>query len=59
MAGDGILIISGNSQARVIDKEGKKVLECVKGDQYIVDMARTKVKNKKLKKLYLNIILKY
>jgi hypothetical protein len=47
LAGDGILIISGNSQARVIDKEGKKVLECVKGDQYIVDMSRTKVKLKK------------
>ena len=43
IAGDGILIIAGNSQARVIDREGKKVLECIKGDQYIVDMSRTKV----------------
>jgi WD40 repeat protein len=42
LAGDGILIISGNSQAKVIDREGKNVLECVKGDQYIVDMAKTK-----------------
>ena len=42
LSGDGILVISGNSQARVIDREGKNVLECVKGDQYIVDMARTK-----------------
>ena len=43
MAGDGILIISGNSQAKIVDREGKSVLECVKGDQYIVDMSRTKV----------------
>lgn len=42
LAGDGILVISGNSQAKVIDKEGKNVLECVKGDMYIVDMAKTK-----------------
>ena len=43
LAGDGILIVAGNSQARVIDREGKKVLECIKGDQYIVDMSKTKV----------------
>jgi WD40 repeat protein len=42
LAGDGILIISGNSQAKIVDRDGKNVLECVKGDQYIVDMARTK-----------------
>jgi hypothetical protein len=30
---DLILVISGNSQAKVIDREGKNVLECVKGDQ--------------------------
>ncbi len=44
LSGDGILIISGTSQAKIIDREGKKVLECVKGDPYIVDMAKTKVK---------------
>lgn len=42
LSGDGILVIAGNSQARVVDREGKKVLECVKGDPYIVDMAKTK-----------------
>lgn len=42
LAGDAVLIIPGNSQAKIIDREGKNVLECVKGDQYIVDMARTK-----------------
>ena len=47
MSGDGILVIAGNSQARVVDREGKKVLECVKGDPYIVDMAKTKVGNTK------------
>jgi hypothetical protein len=43
LSGDGMLIVAGNSQARVYDREGKKVLECVKGDPYIVDMAKTKV----------------
>lgn len=38
-----MLIVAGNSQAKVYDREGKKVLECVKGDPYIVDMAKTKV----------------
>jgi hypothetical protein len=42
LAGDGLLVIAGNSQAKVVDRDGKNVLECVKGDQYIVDMARTK-----------------
>ena len=27
----------------MIDRDGFDVLECVKGDQYIVDMAKTKV----------------
>lgn len=42
LSGDGILIISGNCQAKIIDREGKKVLECIKGDPYIVDMVKTK-----------------
>lgn len=41
--GDAILVITGSAQAKVVDREGKTVLECVKGDQYIVDMAKTKV----------------
>jgi hypothetical protein len=43
LSGDAILVISGNSQAKIIDRDGNNVLECVKGDQYIVDMAKTKV----------------
>ncbi|ESP03611.1 hypothetical protein LOTGIDRAFT_224256 [Lottia gigantea] len=39
--GDTILVIAGNSQAKVLDRDGFTVLECVKGDQYIVDMAST------------------
>lgn len=42
LSGDGILVVSGTSQAKIIDREGKRVLECVKGDPYIVDMAKTK-----------------
>lgn len=41
--GDVILVVSGNSQAKVLDRDGFPVMECVKGDQYIVDMANTKV----------------
>ncbi|XP_041505278.1 WD repeat-containing protein 70-like [Microtus oregoni] len=40
--GDMILVVSGNSQAKVIDRDGLEVMECIKGDQYIVDMANTK-----------------
>lgn len=29
----------------MIDRDGFEVLECVKGDQYIVDMTNTKVVN--------------
>ncbi|XP_075944727.1 WD repeat-containing protein 70 [Anarhichas minor] len=40
--GDVILVVSGNAQAKVLDRDGFNVMECVKGDQYIVDMAKTK-----------------
>ncbi|XP_055598514.1 gastrulation defective protein 1 homolog [Uranotaenia lowii] len=40
--GDMILVISGSSQAKVLDRDGFEKLECVKGDQYITDMTKTK-----------------
>lgn len=40
--GDLLLVISGASQAKVIDRDGFEKLETVKGDMYITDMARTK-----------------
>jgi len=40
--GDVILVLSGNSQAKIIDRDAHEVMECIKGDQYIVDMASTK-----------------
>lgn len=40
--GELILIISGMSQAKVLDRDGFEKMECVKGDQYLTDMARTK-----------------
>ncbi|XP_074425872.1 WD repeat-containing protein 70 [Larus michahellis] len=40
--GDVILVVSGNSQAKVLDRDGFPVMECIKGDQYIVDMTNTK-----------------
>lgn len=43
ITGDVILVVAGNAQAKVLDRDGFQVLECIKGDQYIVDMANTKV----------------
>lgn len=40
--GELILIVSGMSQAKVLDRDGFEKMECVKGDQYLSDMARTK-----------------
>jgi len=40
--GDSLLVVSGTAQAKVLDRDGFEVAECVKGDQYISDMARTK-----------------
>lgn len=42
VTGDMILVVSGNSQAKVLDRDGFEKIECVKGDQYIADMSRTK-----------------
>lgn len=42
VTGDRILVVSGNSQAKVLDRDGIEKTECVKGDQYIADMAKTK-----------------
>uniref|UniRef100_A0A672GT41 WD repeat-containing protein 70 n=1 Tax=Salarias fasciatus TaxID=181472 RepID=A0A672GT41_SALFA len=42
ITGDVILVISGSAQAKVLDRDGFNVMECIKGDQYIVDMANTK-----------------
>ncbi|CAB1318350.1 unnamed protein product, partial [Coregonus sp. 'balchen'] len=41
ITGDVILVVSGNAQAKVLDRDGFPVMECPKGDQYIVDMANT------------------
>jgi hypothetical protein len=35
ITGDCILVIPGNSQAKLVDRDGKDMYECVKGDQYI------------------------
>lgn len=42
LTGEYILLVSGSSQAKVIDRDGYEKLECVKGDQYITDMTKTK-----------------
>ncbi|XP_057661249.1 gastrulation defective protein 1 homolog [Diorhabda carinulata] len=40
--GDLLLVISGATQAKVIDRDGFEKLETVKGDMYITDQAKTK-----------------
>lgn len=40
--GDAVLVVSGSCQAKVLDRDGHEVMECVKGDQYVSDTARTK-----------------
>ncbi len=40
--GDKILVVAGNAQAKVLDRDGHEVLECVKGDPYVTDMRRNK-----------------
>lgn len=42
MTGENILIVSGNAQAKVVDRDAHEIMECPKGDQYIVDMSSTK-----------------
>ncbi|EFN83080.1 Gastrulation defective protein 1-like protein [Harpegnathos saltator] len=40
--GDMILVVSGAAQAKVLDRDGFEKCETVKGDQYLIDMSRTK-----------------
>ncbi len=40
--GDKILVVPGSAQAKVLDRDGHEVLECVKGDPYVMDMRRNK-----------------
>ena len=40
--GDKILVCAGNSQPKVLDRDGTDLMECVKGDQYVLDQTRNK-----------------
>jgi len=42
ITGDLVLVISGNCQAKILDRDGFEKAEYVKGDMYITDMANTK-----------------
>ena len=37
-----ILVIASNAQPKIINRDGKEVLECIKGDMYIKDMNQTR-----------------
>ncbi|MCL4120801.1 UNVERIFIED_CONTAM: hypothetical protein GTU68_041924 [Idotea baltica] len=43
--GDKVLVVSGSVQAKVYDRDGVEVYECVRGDMYLHDMAKTKGHN--------------
>ena len=44
-SGDAILVVAGNAQAKVLDRDGHVKFECKRGDQYLADMAQTKVRH--------------
>ena len=37
-----LLVIAGNSQPKILNRDGKEIAECIKGDMYIKDMNQTK-----------------
>lgn len=41
VTGDTLLFISANSQAKILDREGEEISECVKGDPYLRDLKNT------------------
>ncbi|CAB4059093.1 WD repeat-containing protein 70,Gastrulation defective protein 1 homolog [Lepeophtheirus salmonis] len=41
-SGDKVLVVSGHSQAKVLDRDGRELLECIKGDPYVMDSRRNK-----------------
>jgi WD40 repeat protein len=42
--GDRILVVPGSSRAKVLDRDGHELFECLKGDPYVVDVRRNKVR---------------
>lgn len=40
--GDKILVVGGSAQAKVLDRDGHELFQCVKGDPYVVDVRRNK-----------------
>jgi WD40 repeat protein len=41
LSGGHILLAPGNSQAKILDRDGKEVEQCVKGDMYLRDLKLT------------------
>eukprot|EP01119_Soliformovum_irregulare_P012578 TRINITY_DN3270_c0_g1_i1.p1 TRINITY_DN3270_c0_g1~~TRINITY_DN3270_c0_g1_i1.p1 ORF type:complete len:645 (+),score=174.21 TRINITY_DN3270_c0_g1_i1:200-1936(+) len=42
ITGDRFLVTTGNSQAKLYDRDGHEKAECVKGDMYLADRSNTK-----------------
>jgi len=40
--GDRILVVAGDSQPKIMDRDGGEIFQCVKGDQYVLDQRRNK-----------------
>jgi len=41
-SGDRFLVATGNCQAKIYDRDGSEIDECVRGDMYLTDMSNTK-----------------
>ena len=41
LTGDRFLVATGNSQAKIFNRDGYQIAECVKGDMYLSDMNNT------------------
>ena len=37
-----VLVVASNAQPKLISREGKDLVECLKGDQYLQDLKNTK-----------------
>lgn len=40
--GDRLLVAPNGNQAKIYDRDGKELFECVRGDMYLRDMRHTK-----------------
>ena len=52
-------MVAAKPQAKVVDRDGFEVMECVRGDQYIHDMGNTKVSSSQIHLSHLQALFNY